>query len=200
VTASGWSAGCGRVALRPVAGLRTGEFVRIGSGPFAAMLLADRGADTLKIDRPGDPYSINVVNRERTTLYADLNAVSHRENVLKLLGGADALIEGFRPGVMERLELSSEPVLQANPKIAYGQMTGWGRTGPLSQTVGHDINYVSVTGPSPPFSQREHPSPSMNLVGDYAEGSLCFVSAILAAIIAARQTGFGQVVDMRAPA
>jgi len=118
----------------PLTGVKVVEFVGIGPGPFAAMLLADMGADILRIDRPGggDPYSINVVNRGRPTLYADLKDTSCRENILRILDEADALIEGFRPGVMERLGIGPEIVLRRNPRIAYGRMTGWGQSGPLS--------------------------------------------------------------------
>jgi alpha-methylacyl-CoA racemase len=143
----------------PLAGLKVLEFVGIGPGPFAAMLLADMGADVLRVDRPGggDPYSLNVVNRGRPTLHVDLKDRTHCENVLKLLDEADALIEGFRPGVMERLGLGPEIVLQRNPRLVYGRMTGWGQTGPLSQTAGHDINYISISGALAAIGPKEPP-------------------------------------------
>jgi alpha-methylacyl-CoA racemase len=181
----------------PLAGVKVLEFVGIGPGPFAAMLLADMGADVLRIDRPGggDPYSRNVVNRGRPTLHADLKDSSHVAEVLKLVERADALIEGFRPGVMERLGLGPDVALQRNPKIVYGRMTGWGQTGPLAETAGHDINYISVVGALDAIGPLERPVPPLNLVGDYGGGSLYLVAGILAGIIAARQTGQGQVVD-----
>jgi alpha-methylacyl-CoA racemase len=181
----------------PLAGLKVMEFVGIGPGPFAAMLLADMGADVLRIDRPGggDPYSLNVVNRGRPTLHVDLKDPTHCENVLKLLDEADALIEGFRPGVMERLGLGPEIVLQRNPRLVYGRMTGWGQTGPLSQTAGHDINYISISGALAAIGPKERPVPPLNLVGDYGGGSLYLVAGLLAAVIAAQRTGLGQVVD-----
>jgi alpha-methylacyl-CoA racemase len=161
------------------------------------MLLADMGADVLRIDRPGggDAYSRNVVNRGRPTLHADLKDAADREHVLRLLDAADALIEGFRPGVMERLGLGPEVVLGRNPRIAYGRMTGWGQTGPLAQSAGHDINYISVAGALAAIGPKERPVPPLNLVGDYGGGSLYLVMGLLASVIAARRTGSGQVVD-----
>jgi alpha-methylacyl-CoA racemase len=181
----------------PLSGLRVLEFVGIGPGPFAAMLLADMGADVLRIDRPGggDPYSRNVVNRGRPTLHCDLKDMSQVEQVMTLIDQADALIEGFRPGVMERLGLGPDVVLQRNPKLVYGRMTGWGQTGPLSQTAGHDINYISVAGALAAIGPAGRPVPPLNLVGDYGGGSLYLVTGLLAGIISARQTGLGQVID-----
>jgi alpha-methylacyl-CoA racemase len=181
----------------PLARIKVVEFVGIGPGPFAAMLLADMGADVIRVDRlgGGDPYSVNVVNRGRPTVYADLKNVSHRESILAILDQADALIEGFRPDVMERLGLGPEIILQRNPKMAYGRMTGWGQTGPLAHTAGHDLNYLSVTGALAAIGPKERPLPPLNLVGDYGGGSLYLVAGLLAAIIAAQRTGLGQVVD-----
>lgn len=181
----------------PLSGLKVVEFVGIGPGPFAAMLLADMGADVLRIDRPGggDTFSRNVVNRGRSTLVADLKDASQREKVLEILDEADALIEGFRPGVMERLGLGPDAVLQRNPRIAYGRMTGWGQTGPYAHVAGHDINYVSLSGALAAIGPKERPVLPLNLVGDYGGGSLYLVTGLLAAILSARQTGQGQVVD-----
>jgi alpha-methylacyl-CoA racemase len=181
----------------PLSGVRILEFVGIGPGPFAAMLLADMGAEVLRIDRPGggDPYSRNVVGRGRPTLCLDLKDASQTTDLLTLIERADALIEGFRPGVMERLGLGPDPVLQRNPKLVYGRMTGWGQTGPLSQVAGHDINYISVAGALAAIGPEDRPIPPLNLVGDYGGGSLYLVAGILAGIISARQTGRGQVVD-----
>jgi alpha-methylacyl-CoA racemase len=136
-----------------------------------------------------------VVNRGRPSVYLDLKDASDVDRVLTLIDGADALIEGFRPGVMERLGLGPDIVLQRNPKIVYGRMTGWGQTGPLSQTAGHDINYISVAGALAAIGPGDRPIPPLNLVGDYGGGSLYLVAGILAGIISARQTGLGQVVD-----
>ena len=181
----------------PLSGLRVLELVGIGPGPFAAMLLADMGADVVRIDRPGggDPYSKNVVSRGRPTLFLDLKDASQVNHLLTLIERADALIEGFRPGVMERLGLGPDPVLQRNPKLVYGRMTGWGQTGPLSQIAGHDINYISVAGALAAIGPEDQPVPPLNLVGDYGGGSLYLVAGILAGIISARQTGVGQVID-----
>jgi alpha-methylacyl-CoA racemase len=184
-------------ATGPLSGLKIMEFVGIGPSPFAAMLLADMGADVLRIDRPGggDPYSRNVVNRGRPTLHVDLKSASHVAEVLQLVERADALVEGFRPGVMERLGLGPDVVLQRNPRIVYGRMTGWGQTGPLAETAGHDINYISVVGALGAIGPGDRPVPPLNLVGDYGGGSLYLVAGVLAGIIAARQTGQGQVID-----
>lgn len=181
----------------PLSGVKIVEFVGIGPSPFAAMLLADMGADVLRIDRPGggDPYSQNVVNRGRPTLFLDLKETEHVDVALRILDGADALIEGLRPGVMERLHLGPDVVLQRNPRIVYARMTGWGQTGPLSQTAGHDINYISVVGALAAIGPQNRPVPPLNLVGDYGGGSLYLVAGILAGIISSRQTGLGQIVD-----
>ena len=181
----------------PLAGLRIVEFAGIGPGPFAAMLLADMGAEILRIDRPGgaDIYSKAVITRGRATVVADLKKPDDVARVLELLAGADALIEGYRPGVMERLGLGPDVVLARNPRLVYGRMTGWGQTGPLAQAAGHDINYIAITGALAAIGPAEHPVPPLNLVGDYGGGSLYLVMGLLAAIISAGRTGDGQVVD-----
>ncbi|MBZ6078485.1 CaiB/BaiF CoA transferase family protein [Microvirga puerhi] len=191
------SAGNEKARSGPLSGLKVLEFVGIGPGPFAAMLLADMGADILRIDRPGggDPYSRNVVNRGRPTLFVDLKDASQVTDLMSLIERSDALIEGFRPGVMERLGLGPDLVLQRNPKLVYGRMTGWGQTGPLSQIAGHDINYISVAGALAAIGPEDRPVPPLNLAGDYGGGSLYLVAGILAGIISAQQTGLGQVVD-----
>lgn len=187
----------GETGSGPLSGLRILEFVGIGPGPFAAMLLADMGADVLRIDRPGggDSYSKNVVGRGRPTLHVDLKDASQVAQVLALVERADALIEGFRPGVMERLGLGPDIVLKRNPRLVYGRMTGWGQTGPLSRTAGHDINYISLSGALAAIGPADRPVPPLNLVGDYGGGALYLVAGILAGIVSARQTGLGQVVD-----
>ncbi|MFH6784533.1 MULTISPECIES: CaiB/BaiF CoA transferase family protein [Methylobacterium] len=189
------SGGTGQVG--PLAGLRIVEFAGIGPGPFAAMLLADMGADLVRLDRPGgaDPYSKTVVSRGRPTVTVDLKDPADAAGTLALLERADALIEGFRPGVMERLGLGPDAVLARNPRLVYGRMTGWGQDGPLAKSAGHDITYLAVTGALAAIGPAEHPVPPLNLVGDYGGGALYLVTGILAALLSAGRTGRGQVVD-----
>ncbi len=181
----------------PLAGLRIVEFAGIGPGPFAAMLLADMGADIVRLDRPGgaDPYSRNVVARGRPTVTVDLKDPDDLAGTLALLSRADALIEGFRPGVMERLGLGPDAVLARNPRLVYGRMTGWGQDGPLAKAAGHDITYLAVTGALAAIGPEERPVPPLNLVGDYGGGALYLVAGILAGLLSAGRTGRGQVVD-----
>ncbi len=179
-----------------LAGIRIVEFAGIGPAPFAAMLLADLGAEVLRVDRPGgSAWSGDVITRNRRTLVADLKNSAHVDRVGALLDGADALIEGFRPGVMERLGLGPDTILARNPRLVYGRMTGWGQTGPLAHTAGHDINYIAITGALAAIGPRAHPVPPLNLVGDYGGGSLYLVMGVLAALLSAQRTGQGQVVD-----
>ncbi len=187
----------GRGRSGPLAGLRIVEFAGIGPGPFAAMLLADMGADVIRLDRPSgsDPYSRNVIARGRPRVAIDLKDPAETERVLSLLDSADALIEGFRPGVMERLGFGPDVVLARNPRLVYGRMTGWGQTGPLAQAAGHDINYIAVTGALAAIGDESGPVPPLNLVGDYGGGSLYLVAGLLAALLSAARTGEGQVVD-----
>ncbi len=181
----------------PLAGLRIVEFAGIGPGPFAAMLLADMGAEVVRLDRPGggDPYAPAVSSRGRTMVHANLKDPADVARTLDLLEGADALIEGFRPGVMERLGLGPDIVLARNPRLVYGRMTGWGQTGPLAHAAGHDINYIAITGALGAIGPAAHPVPPLNLVGDYGGGSLYLVAGLLAALLSAGRTGQGQVVD-----
>jgi alpha-methylacyl-CoA racemase len=181
----------------PLAGFRIVEFAGIGPGPFAAMLLADMGAEILRLDRPGgaDPYSKAVVSRGRPTVTVDLKDPAEVARTLDLLDGADALIEGFRPGVMERLGLGPEVVLGRNPRLVYGRMTGWGQDGPLARAAGHDITYIAVTGALAAIGGAERPVPPLNLVGDYGGGALYLCMGVLAALLSAGRTGEGQVVD-----
>jgi len=183
----------------PLRGIRILEFVGIGPGPFAAMLLADMGAEVVRIDRPGAPPSANaeIVNRSRSAVVQlDLKSTGGREQALALAARADALIEGFRPGVMERLGLCPEAVLQANPRLVYGRMTGWGQSGPLAHAAGHDINYISLPGALGAMGEQGRlPMPPLNLVGDYGGGSLYLALGIVAALLEARGSGQGQVVD-----
>ncbi len=181
----------------PLADLRVVEFAGIGPGPFACMLLSDMGADVVTIDRPGarasDPR--NVTQRGRTVVQADLKDAACIEQVLQLLQAADVLVEGFRPGVMERLGLGPEAVARRNPRLVYGRMTGWGQHGPLAHAAGHDINYIALTGALHAIGTAERPVPPLNLLGDYGGGSLYLVMGVLAALHEARRSGLGQVVD-----
>ena len=181
----------------PLRGVRIVEFAGIGPGPFAAMLLADMGADIIRVDRPGgaDPWTKKIVRRGRPTVTADLKDPAQIAIVSRLVSRADALIEGFRPGVMERLGLGPEAMLALNPRLVYGRMTGWGQTGPLANSAGHDITYIAVAGALAAIGPRERPAVPLNLVGDFGGGALYLVAGLLAGIISARSTGRGQVVD-----
>jgi len=181
----------------PLAGLKIVEFAGIGPSPFAAMLLADMGADIIAIDRPEPgPFQAGpVLSRGRPKVAADLKDPGQREAALDLIAEADALVEGFRPGVMERLGLGPDVALSRNPRLVYGRMTGWGQTGPLAGAAGHDINYIALTGALAAIGPRQRPLPPHNLLGDFGGGALYLVVGLLAAIISARRTGEGQVVD-----
>jgi alpha-methylacyl-CoA racemase len=183
----------------PLAGIRILEFAAIGPGPFAAMLLGDMGADVVRIDRPGTPVAEvgDVVGRSRSgAVQLDLKATAGREQALQLASRADAVIEGFRPGVMERLGLGPDNMLEVNPRLVYGRMTGWGQVGPLAHTAGHDINYISLSGALGAMGvPGQPPAPPLNLVGDYGGGSLYLVIGLLAGIVEARTSGRGQVID-----
>ena len=180
----------------PLAGFRIVEFAGIGPGPFACMMLADMGAEVVTIDRVGSGKNLKaVVRRGRKLIELDLKDQASTAKVLDLLGHADALIEGFRPGVMERLGLGPEMVQARNPRLVYGRMTGWGQDGPLASAAGHDINYISVTGALAAIGTREKPVLPLNLVGDFGGGALYLVVGVLAALLEAKQSGKGQVVD-----
>lgn len=184
----------------PLTGLKVLEFASIGPGPYAGMLMADLGADVLRLERGGDSstraISHDLLNRSRPSVAVDLKSAAGREFVLELAEKADAVIEGFRPGVMERLGLGPDALLSGNPRLVYGRMTGYGQSGPLAQRAGHDINYIAVSGALWPLGRvGERPTPPMNLVGDFGGGALFLVMGVLAAIISARSSGEGQVVD-----
>ncbi|MFJ8162647.1 CaiB/BaiF CoA transferase family protein [Streptomyces sp. NPDC096136] len=186
----------------PLAGVRVVELAGIGPGPFAAMLLADLGADVVRVDRPGggglavDP-AYDVTNRNKRSVLVDLKSAEGPARVLELVERADVLIEGFRPGVAERLGVGPADCLARNPKLVYGRMTGWGQEGPLAHTAGHDIAYIAVTGALGMIGDPDGPpAVPANLVGDYAGGSLYLVVGVLAALQHARTAGgSGQVVD-----
>jgi alpha-methylacyl-CoA racemase len=185
-----------RRAGGPLTGLRIVEFAGIGPGPFACMLLADMGAEVVTLDRVGAGKNLkSVAGRGRKVVELNLKDKASIAQALDLLGHADALIEGFRPGVMERLGLGPEVVLTRNPRLVYGRMTGWGQHGPLAQAAGHDINYISLTGALAAIGPAERPVAPLNLVGDFGGGALYLVVGVLAALLEAKKSGRGQVVD-----
>lgn len=183
----------------PLVGLRVIEMAGLGPTPFAAMLLADLGADVVRIERPNAnaliPQRPDFLNRSRRFVTLDLKTDVDRALALNLIVQADALIEGMRPGVMEKLGLGPDEVARRNPALVYGRMTGWGQTGPLAHTAGHDINYIAITGALHAIGGTEAPVPPLNLVGDFGGGSLYLVMGMLAAMLHAHKTGQGQVVD-----
>ncbi|MFF1268839.1 CaiB/BaiF CoA transferase family protein [Streptomyces anulatus] len=185
----------------PLTGVRVVELAGIGPGPFAAMLLADLGADVVRVDRPGgaglgiDPAS-DLTNRNKRSVLLDLKSDEGPARVLDLVERADILIEGYRPGVAERLGVGPEACLARNPKLVYGRMTGWGQDGPLAERAGHDIAYLALTGTLSMIGKPDEPPVvPANLVGDYAGGSLYLVVGVLAALQHTRAHGEGQVVD-----
>jgi len=183
----------------PLTGVRVLEVGGIGPNPFAAMLLADMGADVVRVDRAGTdlfPAQYNPTLRGRATVHVDMKSDEGREAVLRLADAADVLIEGYRPGVMERLGLGPDVVRARNPKLVYGRMTGWGQEGPMAPVAGHDINYIALSG-ALGASKRvgEKPMFALNLVGDYGGGAMFLVVGVLAGVIEARASGQGQVVD-----
>jgi len=187
----------------PLAGLRVIEFEAIGPGPFAGMLLADMGADVLLVDRPAASDLglkrerwMDVMMRGRRSVTLDLKAPGAAGAALEVISRADALIEGFRPGVMERLGLGPEACLARNPKLVYGRMTGWGQDGPLAARAGHDINYIALAGVLHAIGRKgEAPVPPLNLVGDFGGGGMLLGFGICCALLHAQRTGEGQVVD-----
>ncbi|AWB93897.1 CaiB/BaiF CoA transferase family protein [Aeromicrobium chenweiae] len=186
----------------PLHGVRVVELVGIGPGPFAAMLLADLGADVIRVDRPGGnalqlgAADKDILGRGRPSVAIDLKNPRGVETVLDLVESADILIEGLRPGVTERLGLGPQECHARNPRLVYGRMTGWGQDGPLAQTAGHDINYISVAGALGAIGRAGGPPQvPLNLVGDFAGGSMYLVTGVLAALTHARATGEGQVID-----
>jgi len=184
----------------PLAGTRIVEVSGIGPGPFGAMMLADMGAEVIRVERPGagmweDP-SLDLLNRGRRCITIDLKQPLGVETLLRLLESCDALLEGFRPGVMERLGLGPEVCLERNPGLVYGRMTGWGQTGPLANAAGHDINYIALAGALHPIGRRgEPPTIPLNLVGDFGGGGLMLAFGVVCALLERGRSGKGQVVD-----
>ncbi len=185
----------------PLAGVKVIELAGIGPGPYAAMLLADLGAEVVRVERPGPPVSAvpaeqDVLRRNRRSVVVDLRHPDGVRTVLSMAGQADVLLEGFRPGVTERLGLGPADCWAVNPRLVYGRMTGWGQTGPLAPTAGHDIGYIAVTGALGAIGRTaEAPVPPVNLVGDFGGGSTFLVIGVLAALWEAARSGQGQVVD-----
>ena len=187
----------------PLQGVKILEIAGIGPGPFAAMMLADMGADVIRVDRAqsvvgGDPASPpgDVLNRGRRSIGIDLKNPEGVEALLALVASADALIEGFRPGVMERLGIGPDVCLARNPKLVFGRMTGWGQEGPYAQAAGHDINYISLAGALEPIGRAgQPPLPPLNLVGDFGGGGMFLAFGVVCALLEAKGSGKGQVVD-----
>lgn len=189
--------------MGPLAGIRIVEFAGIGPGPMAAMLLADLGATVLQVERTTasdlgieKPVRFDLLKRGRSSVAVDLKHPDGVALALRLLDAADACIEGFRPGTMERLGLGPDVVLARNPRLVYGRMTGFGQSGPLAKAAGHDLNYIAITGALAAIGRKgQPPTPPLNLLGDFAGGSLYLVVGMLAALLEARRSGRGQVVD-----
>jgi alpha-methylacyl-CoA racemase len=181
----------------PLTGLRVIEFTGIGPGPHAAMLLSDMGASVTRIDRAGgNGWPNPVADRGRTVVELDVRSDEGRARAIAVVADADVLVEGFRPGVMERLGLGPDELCSRNPRLVYARMTGWGQDGPLAASAGHDINYIALAGALAPLSSGDQPPrPPLNLVGDFGGGSTFLVMGILAALWERERSGRGQVVD-----
>jgi alpha-methylacyl-CoA racemase len=185
--------------MGPLAGVKVVEFAGLVSAPYSAMMLADAGADVIRIERPAGPHApparLEVVNRGRRSIALDLKNPEAVAAALRLIDQADILIEGFRPGVMERLGFGPDVCLQRNPRLVYGRVTGWGQTGPLRDRAGHDANYISISGALSMVGRRgENPMPPLGAMGDMP-GGIQLVVGVLCAYISASKTGVGQVVD-----
>ncbi|MFN2643517.1 MAG: CaiB/BaiF CoA transferase family protein [Burkholderiales bacterium] len=189
--------------MGPLAGVKVLEFEAIGPAPFAGMLLADMGADVLVVDRPGDAGLglkrerwYDVMMRGKRSITLDLKSKSGAQAALKLIARADVLIEGFRPGVMERLGIGPEPAMKANARLVYGRMTGWGQEGPLAPRAGHDINYIALSGILNAIGRRGGaPVPPLNLIGDFGGGGMLLGFGVVCALLEASRSGRGQVID-----
>ncbi|MFB0926614.1 MAG: CaiB/BaiF CoA-transferase family protein, partial [Acidimicrobiales bacterium] len=189
--------------MGPLAGVKVIELAGIGPGPFCGMMLADMGADVVRVERASNvPAEMpagsppDVASRGKRSIGVDLKNPEGVETVLRLIEGADVLIEGFRPGVTERMGLGPDVCLERNPALVYGRMTGWGQEGPYALTAGHDINYIALSGVLSMIGRKdEGPLPPLNLVGDFGGGGMFLAFGVAAALVSARSTGNGQVVD-----
>jgi alpha-methylacyl-CoA racemase len=185
--------------MGPLKGFKIIEMTGLGPGPFAGMLLADMGAEVICIDRTTTPdlgLTKDCSRRGKRSIALDLKTDAGREALLRLVEGADALFEGFRPGVMERLGIGPDECLARNPALVYGRMTGWGQHGPLAHAAGHDINYISLTGSLAAIGRAgEKPVPPLNLVGDFGGGGMFLAFGLVCALLEARESGQGQVID-----
>ena len=185
--------------MGPLTGIRVVEMAGIGPGPFTAMMLSDLGAEVIRVDRlshKGVGHRANVLNRGRKSIAVDLKNPRGVETTLRLIEQADVVLEGFRPGVMERLGLGPEKCLSVNPRLIFGRMTGWGQTGPLSQAAGHDINYISIAGALGAMGYADRPpAPPLNLVGDFGGGAMYLLTGILAALVERATSEQGQIID-----
>ncbi|NTE68218.1 CoA transferase [Agrobacterium tumefaciens] len=187
----------------PLSGLRIIELASIGPGPFACMMLADHGADVIRVERigggaagPSIPPEKDILLRSRKTIRIDLKSSAGREVLLDLLRDADGLVEGYRPGVLERLGLAPETLFAINPRLVIGRMTGWGQTGPMAQMAGHDLNYIAISGALHGVGPKDgKPVIPLNLFGDFGGGGMLLAFGMLAAMMGAKSTGRGQVVD-----
>ena len=189
------------MSVGPLDGVRIIELAGMGPGPFCGMLLADMGAEVIRIDRPGaagrDLWARSpVLDRGRRTIRVDLKAAEGRDQLLELVVDADAFLEGFRPGVTERLGIGPHACLARNPRLVYGRMTGWGQTGPYAHSAGHDITYLAVSDALHAIGREDgEPVPPVNLLGDFGGGGMLLAVGVLAALVRADRTGRGQVVD-----
>ncbi|MFT4634105.1 MAG: alpha-methylacyl-CoA racemase [Candidatus Pseudothioglobus sp.] len=184
--------------MGPLAGFKIIELAGIGPGPFCGMMLSDMGAEVIRVDRPGKNArrNIDVLTRGRKSIAADLKTPAGRDVVLKLCESADALFEGFRPGVTERLGLGPLDCQAVNPKLVYGRMTGWGQDGPMASAAGHDINYIALSGALHAIGNKGgKPVPPLNLVGDFGGGGMFLAFGMVCAMLEAQKSGTGQIVD-----
>ena len=185
--------------MGPLKGIKVVEMAGIGPGPFCAMMLSDMGAEVIRVDRlahKGSGHKANVLNRGRRSIAIDLKNSQGVDTVKKLIDQADVVIEGFRPGVMERLGLGPEESLERNPRLVFGRMTGWGQHGPLAHAAGHDINYISIGGALGAMGHPDRPpSPPLNLVGDFGGGAMYLLAGVLAALVERASSNKGQVID-----
>jgi alpha-methylacyl-CoA racemase len=188
--------------MGPLAGVRIIEMAGIGPGPFCGMMLCDMGAEVIRVDRKSAadlgvemPRKFNVLNRGRRSIALDLKTPEGIAAVKRIAMKCDALIEGFRPGVMERLGLGPDELLRCNSRLVYGRVTGWGQSGPVASAAGHDINYISLTGMLHAIGRSGPPSPPLNLVGDFGGGAMYLAFGVVCALLEARTSGKGQVID-----